>query len=130
MPGFGVFLSTLVASEIDGAERFPDPKKLAAYAGLVPSTYSSGPNTRHGSITKQGNKFLRWAFVEAIWPAIRKDAGLRHYYQRIKLRKGSNPAKVATARYLLTIAYHVLRDKRTYEPRPLPPPRPSAQASA
>ncbi|MFI5107283.1 MAG: IS110 family transposase [Terriglobales bacterium] len=130
MPGFGVFLATLVASEIDGVGRFPDPKKLAAYAGLVPSTYSSGPKTRHGGITKQGNKFLRWAFVEAIWPAIRKDPNLRQYYQRIKLRKGSNPAKVATARYLLTIAYHLLRDKRAYEPRPLPPPKASAQASA
>jgi transposase len=130
MPGFGIFLATLVASEIDGIERFPDAKKLAAYAGLVPSTYSSGPKTRHGSITKQGNKFLRWAFVEAIWPAIRKDASLREYYQRVKLKKGSNPAKVATARYLLTIAFHLLRDKRTYEPRPLPPSRLSVQASA
>lgn len=131
MPGFGVFLATLVSSEIDGVERFPDAKKLAAYAGLVPSTYASGSKVRHGGITKQGNKFLRWAFVEAIWPAIRKDANLRQYYQRIKLKKGSNPAKVATARYLLTIAFHLLRDKRTYEPRPLPPPRGLAhQASA
>jgi len=31
----------------------------------VPSTYSSGGKTYHGRITKQGNKWLRWALAEA-----------------------------------------------------------------
>jgi transposase len=46
-------------------------------------------------LTKRGNKYLRWAIIEAIWPAIRKDLGLRLYYEKVKKRKGANKAKVA-----------------------------------
>jgi len=35
----------VAAAEIDSIERFNSAEKLCAYAGLVPSTYSSGGNT-------------------------------------------------------------------------------------
>jgi hypothetical protein len=66
---------------------------------------------------KTGNKWLRWAFVEAVPPAIKHDDDLFAYYQRIKMRKGNNAAKVATARRLLTVAYRVLGHERLYERR-------------
>jgi transposase len=106
IPGIGITFATLIVSEVDDITRFPNPKKFAAYVGLVPSTYSSGSRTFHGRITKQGNKWLRWAFVEAVWPAVKRDQEFRSYYQKIKARKGANPAKVATARRLLTVTYH------------------------
>ena len=43
-------------------ERFPSPKKFASYTGLIPSTYASGARITHGRLTKEGNKWLRWAF--------------------------------------------------------------------
>jgi len=119
IPGIGRFLALVILAEIDTIERFPTPEKLASYAGLVPSTYASGGRVWHGRITKCGNRYLRWALVEAIWPAIRKSPWLRHYYQRIKERKGTNPAKVATARKLACLVWVVLKEGRTYvEPRP------------
>jgi hypothetical protein len=75
----------------------------------VPSTYASGNKVMHGHITKQGNKWIRWAMVEAVWPAIRKDGELRSYYERLKIKKNANCAKVATAKRLLTIVYRILR---------------------
>jgi transposase len=117
IPGLGPFFSVVVANEIDDVSRFSDDKKLCAYAGLVPSTYASGGKVFHGRITKTGNKWLRWAFVEAVPPAIKHDTELFTYYQRLKIRKGNNPATVATARRLLTIAYRVLKQKRLYEKR-------------
>ena len=110
IPGIGRSFALLVVSEIDQIDRFASPKKLHAYAGLVPSTYSSGGRTFHGRIIKGGNKYLRWAMVEAVWPAIQKSLELNQYYHRLADRKGANPAKVATARRLLTIVYRVLRD--------------------
>jgi len=71
----------------------------------------------HGRITKLGNKWLRWAFIEAVQPAISCDADLFTYYQRLKMKKGANAAKVAIARRLLTIVYRVLRQERLYERR-------------
>ncbi|HLG88094.1 MAG TPA: IS110 family transposase [Alphaproteobacteria bacterium] len=117
LPGVGEFFARLIDAEIDDIGRFRSAAKLAAYAGLVPSTYSSGGKTFHGRIIKQGNKWLRWAFVEAVAPAVSCDPDLKEYYERLKATKGANRAKVATARRLLTIAFQLLRDGRSYERR-------------
>lgn len=117
MPGIGDFLSVLIRYEVGDIARFPSPGKFAAYTGLVPSTYSSGNRTYHGRITKQGNKYLRWAFIEAATPALRSSPEIRSYYERIKRRKGSKDSRVATARKLAEIAWYVWSEGRFYEVR-------------
>ncbi|MEK1894167.1 MAG: IS110 family transposase, partial [Rhizobium sp.] len=47
---------------------------------------------------------------------IASDAQLRAQYEHLKIR-GTNKARVAIARKLLTIAFQILRDQRPYEPR-------------
>lgn len=116
VPGFGVFLSVLTAVEIADIGRFENVRKFHSYAGVIPSTHSSGERTYHGKIIKQGNRWLRWAAVEAVWPGIRADFDLRCYYERLKRKKGANSAKVATARRLLTIIYRMLKENRSYIP--------------
>jgi len=115
IPGIGEFLGLLAIQEIDTVERFSGPEKLAAYAGLVPSTYASGGKVWHGRITKQGNKYLRWAMIEAVRPALKKSVYLRNYYVRIEKRGGRNHAKVATARKILGLIWTVLKEKREYQ---------------
>jgi len=105
-----------MAVELADIDRFRRVEELHSYAGLVPSTRSSGDKTYHGRITKQGNKWLRWALVEAVYPATRVVHDLLVFYQRIARRKGANVAKVATARRLLTIIYKLLKEKRYYIP--------------
>lgn len=117
LPGFGAFLALLVALEIDDISRFGDAKKLCAYAGLVPSTYASSSYIRHGKIIKCSNKWLRWACIEAVPPACRKDAELRDLYLRMKGHKKPNVAKVAVAKRLLTLAYRLLTEGRPYLPK-------------
>ena len=116
VPGFATTLSVLVAVEIADVKRFSSSAQLHSYAGLIPSTYSSGERTFHGRITKQGSSWLRWAALEAVWPAIKKDHGLRVLYTRLAKRKGPNVAKIAVARRLLTIIYRLLIEKREYIP--------------
>lgn len=111
-----MFLSVLVAVEIADINRFEDETKLHCYAGVIPSTHSSGEKTYHGRIIREGNRWLRWAAVEAVWPAIRADFDLRLHYERRKKRKGANMAKVATARRLLTIICRMLKENRAYLP--------------
>jgi transposase len=117
IPGLGPFFSVLVAKEIDDIGRFSHEKKLCAYVGLVPSTYASGGRVFHGRIIKMGNKWLRWALIEAVPHAIRSDPDLFAYHARLRVRKGGNAAKVATARRLLTIIYRVLSQERLYQRR-------------
>jgi transposase len=114
IPGMGRFFSVLVVHEIGDIHRFRTPEKLCAYAGIVPSVHASGGKVFHGRLTKQGNKWLRWAMIEAVRPAIKTDSGLRAYSERLRHRKGPNPAKVATARRLLTIVHRVLSQDRPY----------------
>jgi transposase len=114
IPGMGRFFSVLVVHEIGDVRRFATPEKLCAYAGLVPSVHASGGKVFHGRLTKQGNKWLRWAMVEAVRPAVKTAPDLQDYYARLRYRKGPNPAKVATARRLLTIVHRVLSQERPY----------------
>lgn len=44
-----------------------------------------------------------------------KDAELRAYYERVRVKKGANSAKIATARRLAMIVYRVLSRRRAYK---------------
>jgi transposase len=108
IPGIGPYAALLILSEIGEVARFRDPKQLCAYAGLVPSVHSSGGHTRHGRLTKQGSKWLRWILVEVAWHTVRKVPAVRTFYQRVAARRGPNVAKVAVARRLLVVIHRML----------------------
>lgn len=130
VPGFGPLIAALLWAEIDGIDRFPHPKKLHAYAGLVPSTYQSSDRTRHGKLTKCGNKWIRWAAIEAVKAAVASDFELRELYYLHKRKNGSNRAKVVVSRRLLTIAFRVLKEKRSFRVRGASPGPVSANPAA
>ena len=114
LPGIGRFFSVLIRYEVDRIERFGSAKKFASYTGLVPSTYASGERMVHGRLTKRGNKWLRWAFIEAVTPAIRKSSMLRRYYDKIKSRRGCKDARTATARKLAELVWTVWAEQRMF----------------
>jgi transposase len=115
IPGIGKFFALLIATEVDDIARFRDKNKFASYAGLIPSVHASADKRFYGRIIGHGNKYLRWAFIEAVWPAIKKDLSLRELYESLKARKGANKAKVAVARRIAIIAYRVLSQRRPYQ---------------
>jgi transposase len=115
IPGIGNTFSALIKTEIGDIQRFASASKLCSYAGLVPSTYASGRKMRHGKLTKQGNKWLRWALVEAVIPAISANGELRRYYERIRYKKGQKAAKLAMARRILSIVFRVLKEKGPFK---------------
>jgi transposase len=114
IPGFGLFLSVLAKIEIGQISRFKSASHLASYAGVVPSTYSSGGKTRHGRIVKQGNRHLRWCLVEAAIHCGKEDGDLKRFYFRLKRSKGTKIARVATARKLCVFLYRVVTEKDYY----------------
>jgi len=114
IPGIGITLAMLISTEIDGIGRFSSPSKLCSYAGLVPSTHSSGGKTYHGKITLEGNRRLRWALVEAVVPASYADTEIRTRLNTLRKIKNANVAKTIMARWLLKVGYHVLKENRPY----------------
>jgi transposase len=115
IPGVGRLISLTILAEIVDIDRFHSAKHLASYAGLVPSTSQSGDRAKHGRITRQGSKWLRWALVEAAIHAVGKPGPLRDYYQKLKKRKGNKIARVAVARKLCPYIYHMLKEGKDFD---------------
>lgn len=114
--GIGFYSAAIIFSEIGDINRFRSEDKLFSYAGLIPSVRQSGEHTYHGSITKAGSKYLRWVLVEAIRVHLRHnpESKLTQYYKRLRRKKPDNVAVVATARKLLQIIYHMLKNNEDY----------------
>lgn len=120
IPGIGYYSALLIVSEIGGdINRFPDSHHLCSYAGLVPSTHSSGGITYHGSITKTGSRYLRWVMVECVRAHIRnyKNTSITRFYERLAKIKGNSKAVVAAASKLLKVVYWVIKERREYVPK-------------
>jgi len=114
IPGVGYYTALLLKAEVGDVGRFPFKECLCSYSGLVPSTKSSGGVTRHGRITREGSRWLRWALVEAALVHLRYDTPVTRAYHRVAERRGRRVARVAAARMLLEVCYSVLRHRRPY----------------
>jgi transposase len=117
LPGIGDSFAVLIRYEVDEMRRFNSPAQFASYTGLVPSTYASGDRMVHGRLTKLGNHWLRWAFVEAVRPATQRSPSLCRFYERLKARRGKKAARVATARKLAELTWYVWTESRPYQER-------------
>ena len=110
IPGVGVRTAEAVAAYIDDPNRFRRNKSVGCYFGLVPCENTS-VKARFGHITKEGPATVRKLLVEATWQAIRRDAHVRAYFDRVQ-RGDPNRKKiavVATAHHLLRVMHAMFR---------------------
>jgi transposase len=113
-PGVGPITSLAFALTIGDATRFRRGKQVASYLGLIPREYSSGGRQQFGSISKQGNRFVRMLLVEAVHNVVRFDEGFRKQYQHRCHRMAKGVAKVAAARRLAVRLYWMMRTQTAY----------------
>src|SRR2546425_9606512 len=113
-PGVGPITSMAFVLTMGDVNRFPRGKQVASYLGLIPREYSSGGHQRFGSISKQGNRFLRMLLVEAAQVAVRCDPQMRQEYLHRCHEKPKGVAKVAAARKLAIRLYWMLRTQKQY----------------
>lgn len=129
LPGMGPILAAVVVSEIDDIARFPTAQKLCGYAGLCPTTSSSGGKTYQGRLMRHCNKWLRWGFVEAAWVAVGCSPYFGDYYKHKRaLGKKANTAIIATARRMARIAWQLLTEERDFATNPPAPKTPDRRA--
>jgi len=67
MRGIDFISATAFLAEIGDLSRFPTPRELMGYLGLVPSESSTGDTIKRGPITKAGNRRARRILVECSW---------------------------------------------------------------
>jgi transposase len=113
-PGVGPVTSLAFVLTMGEVTRFPRGKQVASYLGLIPREYSSGGHQRLGSISKQGNRFMRMLLVEAAQVAVRCDPQFRKEYLHRCHTKPKGVAKVAAARKLAIRLYWMLRTQKRY----------------
>jgi len=113
-PGVGPVTSLAFVLTMGDVSRFPRGKQVASYLGLIPREYSSGGHQRLGSISKQGNRFMRMLLVEAAQVAVRCDPQFRSEYLHRCREKPKGVAKVAAARKLAIRLYWMLRTQKRY----------------
>lgn len=113
--GIGDLSATILLNTIGNVDDFSDDKKLAAYFGIVPRVAVSNDTSHYGKITKRGNKIARTALVQSTLIAIRYNHYLRRFYFKLKAKKGSGKAIIATARKLLAIVYRTLKNDWVFE---------------
>lgn len=117
MPGVGIITAATVVAEVGDFARFATPKQLAKYAGLVPKQRSSGERIRQGGITRAGSSILRSTLVEAAMRIHEKGAPeLYGFVSRLNQTTGKKPSRVALARKLLTLMWHLVAKDTTYDP--------------
>lgn len=122
IPGIGLVIGSIIATETDGMKRFLSPERYTGYCGLSPSTHSSGGKTYHGRMMWQCNKWLKWAFIEAAWIAVGCSAYFGGFYRYHRGRgKKANTAITIVARRMCRIVYRLLMEDRLYEERNFSP---------
>jgi transposase len=71
IPGVGPLLATALVSSVADPKAFRSGRNFSAWIGLVPKQHSSGGRARLGSISKQGDRYLRSLFVAGALAVIR-----------------------------------------------------------
>jgi transposase len=138
--GFQLVAAMITVSELGDIHRFPHPRQLMTYLGLVSVEHSSGPSQHLGGISRCGNGHQRWILTEcaehyALPPKVSKELSRRQEKQPKEVRDLSwkaqtrlhlrftrllgrklhrNKAKVAVARELCGFIWALLRTQSCY----------------
>ena len=88
-----LFALTMI-TEIGDVKRFAHPRQLTSWAGMDIREYASGGKSNRLGITRQGNRYLRTAFIEANQRGYRTTRLSKDIKAR---RAGAKPEYVAIA---------------------------------
>lgn len=115
--GISYYSAMTIITETGDITRFPSPKKICSYAGLVPRTIQSGSHVYHGRILKECNQHLKWILNQCVHSHIRfcPNSNITKLYNRVEKKKGANKATVAASRKLLTCIWHMLMKNETFK---------------
>ncbi|KVN88992.1 IS110 family transposase [Burkholderia ubonensis] len=115
VPGIGPILATVILLEVGSIERFDSAGNFASYARCVDSRHMSNGKKKGEGNTKNGNKYLSWAFIEAANFALRFCAEAKRFYGRKKAKTNPILARKALAHKLARACFHILKERRPFD---------------
>ncbi len=115
VPGIGQTLALTIMLETGDIRRFADVGNYASYCRCVGSQKISNGKKKGKGNTKNGNKYLSWAFIEAANFAIRFSARIKSFYQRKKSKTHGIVALKAVAHKLCRACYYIIKDRVAFD---------------
>jgi transposase len=110
LPGVGDILGVTILLETGPVTRFKDVGHYASYCRKVNSCWTSNEKKKGKGNTKNGNRYLSWAFSEAADHARQNHELSRHFYNRKLNQTNASVAHHALAHKLARAAYFIMRD--------------------
>ena len=118
MPGVGPALATALIASVGDPKAFRAGRHFSAWIGLVPRQSSSGGKQRLGSISKQGDRYLRSLFTAGALAVIRyakiHGAGHRPWLTALLTRRSTKVAAVALANKIARMAWAMMAKGERY----------------
>jgi len=115
LPGVGKVLALTVMLETGPISRFKTVGDYVSYCRKVPSQWMSNGKWKRSGNTKNGNRYLSWAYAEASDYGRRLHPEPRAYYQRKRQKTNAVVAHSALAHKLARAAYYVMRDQVPFD---------------
>jgi len=124
IPGVGPALATALVASVADPKAFRSGRNFSAWIGLVPKQHSSGGKDRLGSISKQGDRYLRSLLTAGALAVIRyaKIHGTRHrpWLAALLARRPTKVAAIALANKIARMAWAMMvKGERYKEPAAL-----------
>jgi transposase len=113
--GIGQVLGLTIMLETGPIERFAAAGHYASYCRCVGSERLSNGKRKGRGNTKNGNKYLAWAYLEAANFAVRYNAAINRYYQRKRAKSNGVVAIKTVAHKLARACYHMLREGTDFD---------------
>jgi transposase len=112
IPGVGPVLATALVASIADPKAFRSGRNFSAWIGLVPKQHSSGGKDRLGSISKQGDRYLRSLFMAGALAVIRyaKIHGTTHrpWLTALLARRPTKIAAIALANKMARMVWAMM----------------------
>jgi transposase len=119
MPGVGPILATALVASVADPRAFRSGRNFSAWIGLVPKQHSSGGRDRLGSISKQGDRYLRSLFVAGALAVIRyaKIHGTKHrpWLTALLARRPTKVAAIALTNKIARMAWAMMARGEYYK---------------
>jgi len=113
--GIGDILGLTILLETGEISRFTQVGHYASYCRCVGSERISNGKRKGRGNTKNGNRYLAWAFVEAANFAVRYNPKIKRYDQRKCARSNGIVAIKTVAHKLARACYYILRDRVPFD---------------